>query len=259
MQDDVDSILDEIEDVMAQSGPRFFAGIGARTLRLWIAIVMPWRDHEAEFDHATAVRISSALSRAYPALMDLAAIARGPLHTRDVAARAVTQINAVTLAATEAIRLLCRNRAQGGTMHEDTAVTMETHLLSLIANNAAEQRLIQWEFRDRSSPVPQTRPEREAVRMREYRRRKKLGVRQQLRVDLFQGDVDLLRRYGFLKGRDPKDQAAMTATLEDFLLAALLTFPNPSVSAEERIARAFPRLQAHLPPTDEDGIADDVG
>lgn len=61
-----------------------------------------------------------------------------------------------------------------------------------------------------------------AERARALRARRAQGVVLQVPVNLYAGDLDLLRRYGFLGAGDGSDREALAASLETFIAAAFL-------------------------------------
>lgn len=111
---------------------------------------------------------------------------------------------------------------------------------------ATERRAIETALRPREGAGRKSDAER-AKAMRDRRAR---GVVAQVPVSVYAGDIDLLRRFGFLTGVDVTDRQALGAAIETFLLGAFLAHDDTPLPWREREARQAGRI-AEISPGNE--------
>lgn len=88
---------------------------------------------------------------------------------------------------------------------------------------------------DRLNPSP------EAIRARRMRARRRRRVVLQIPLEIFTGDLELLRRLGFLSSTDSSNPDAVAKAMEAFVLESFLSRGDAG-PWRERLARQLPRL-----------------
>jgi hypothetical protein len=94
---------------------------------------------------------------------------------------------------------------------------------------------------DEAAGVDRLNPSPEAIRARRMRARRRRRVVLQIPFEIFTGDLELLRRLGFLSGADSSNPDAVAKAMEVFVLESFLSRGDAG-PWRERLARQLPRL-----------------
>lgn len=82
-----------------------------------------------------------------------------------------------------------------------------------------------------------------AERVRRKRERERRGLRHMIPVSVYDGDLDLLRDFGHLRGTETTDRDAIARALEVFLVGAYLSKPSMAAPLEERLLAQVARIK----------------
>jgi hypothetical protein len=97
---------------------------------------------------------------------------------------------------------------------------------------------------DASAPREPMSLERQALeRVRRKRERERRGLRFMIPVNVYDGDLSLLREFGFLAGHQMSDRKAISRALETFLATGYLEHSAPKPDLEDRLQAQTGRFQ----------------
>jgi hypothetical protein len=128
----------------------------------------------------------------------------------------------------------------GATTAEMAMAYMRAQLLDMAGNALAMQAQITEHLRGEEDRAETKAPDA-AERMRLKRMREKRKIRHRVPVNVYDGDLDLLRRFGFIRGEGDRDGIARG--LEALLLAGYLSRPAQTVSWVQRWSGQLTRLR----------------
>lgn len=97
---------------------------------------------------------------------------------------------------------------------------------------------------ERQQEAPESGPISDAERARRYRARKRRRVAFQIPFDVYDDDLEMLRRYGLLTLPEKADRGAVADALDALLVNAFVTYPHERFPWRERIARQRGRISA---------------